>query len=253
MGRVEGKVALVTGGALGIGAACVARLHEEGAQVAIVDVLDKEGQALSSELGERCHFCHADTSSETQVKRAVADVLRRFGHIDVLVNNAGGSGVNKTARETSEKEWGRIQDVNVNGVVFLTKHVYQPMRAGGGGSIINLSSIHGLVDATELPPFDTSMGAVRVMTKVDALLYAKYGIRVNSIHPGFIWTPLVAHYLAASCGEPGGGRLALDALHPLGHIGEPDDVAWAVVFLASDESKFMTGGELVIDGGYSCR
>jgi len=253
MGRVDGKVALVTGGALGIGMACVTRLHEEGAQVAIVDILDTEGRALAADLGPRCYFCHADTSSETQVKHAVADVLRRFGQIDVLVNNAGVFGPNKPIRVISEEEWGRVQDDNVKGTIFLTRHVYQPMRAGGGGSIINLSSIYGLVGAADLSPCDASKGAVRMMTKVDALLYARDGIRVNSIHPGFIWTPLVEHFLATSCGEPDAGRQALNALHPLGRIGEPDDIAWAVVFLASDESKFMTGSELVIDGGYGCR
>jgi NAD(P)-dependent dehydrogenase (short-subunit alcohol dehydrogenase family) len=260
MGRLSGKVALVTGGAQGIGAACVVRMAQEGAKVAIVDILDSPGKALAEEVGANARYFHADTSSESQAKRAIADTLREFGRIDVLVNNAGISGVNKPTHEITEKEWDRVQAVNVKGVFFFTKHAYQPMRASGGGSIINLSSIYGLVGAADIPPYHASKGAVRLMTKVDALFYARDGIRVNSIHPGFVWTPLVEHYLAAMGGDlaaMGGDladrRKALDELHPIGRMGDPDDIAWAVVYLASDESKFVTGSELVVDGGYSCR
>ncbi len=253
MNRLTGKVAVVTGGSLGIGAACATRLLQEGAKVAIVDVKDSEGKQLANQLGKGTRFYHADTSSEHDVRQAVADVLRDFGRIDVLVNNAGISGANKPTHEITEEEWDRVQAINVKGVFFFTKHVYHAMRAGGGGSIINLSSIYGLVGAPDVPPYHASKGAVRLMSKVDALLYARDGIRVNSIHPGFIWTPMVEHFASALGGELADRRKELDSLHPLGHIGEPDDIAWAVVYLASDEAKFVTGSELIVDGGYSCR
>jgi NAD(P)-dependent dehydrogenase (short-subunit alcohol dehydrogenase family) len=253
MNRLADKVALITGGALGIGAACAARLLQEGAKVAIVDILDAEGQALAMRLGSDARYYHADTSSESDVKRAVADVLRDFGRLDVLVNNAGISGANKPTHEITEEEWDRVQAINVKGVFFCTKHAYPPMRDGGGGSIINLSSIYGLVGAADIPPYHASKGAVRMMSKVDALFYARDGIRVNSIHPGFIWTPMVEHFANDQGGDVARRRKDLDELHPIGHVGEPDDIAWAVVYLASEEAKFVTGSELVVDGGYCCR
>jgi NAD(P)-dependent dehydrogenase (short-subunit alcohol dehydrogenase family) len=137
-------------------------------------------------------------------------------------------------------------------VFFCTKHAVPQLKKAGGGSIINLSSIYGLVGARDVPPYHASKGAVRLMTKTDALLYAPDRIRVNSIHPGFIWTPMVEHHLN-SLGNVEEGRKAVDAMHPLGHIGEPDDIAWGVVYLASDQAKFVTGAELVIDGGYTAQ
>jgi len=253
MNRLDGKVALVTGGALGIGAACARRMVEVGARVAIVDVLDEPGQALAQELGADACYLHADVSVEGDVHRAVADTVERFGRLDILVNNAGISGTNKPTHELTEAEWDRVQAINVKGVFFGTKHAIAPMRQAGGGSIINLSSIYGLVGAPDVPPYHASKGAVRLMSKTDALLYAAERIRVNSIHPGFIWTPMVEHHLAALGGDAAANRQAVAALHPLGHLGEPDDIAWGVVYLASDEAKFITGSELVIDGGYSCR
>lgn len=134
-----------------------------------------------------------------------------------------------------------------------TKHALRHLRRNGRGSIINLSSIYGLVGAPDVPPYHASKGAVSLMSKTDALLYAAEGIRVNSVHPGFIWTPMVQGYLAGHAGDRPVQRGNLDSLHPLGHMGEPDDIAWGVVYLASDESKFVTGSKLVIDGGYTCR
>jgi NAD(P)-dependent dehydrogenase (short-subunit alcohol dehydrogenase family) len=142
--------------------------------------------------------------------------------------------------------------VNVKGVFFCTKHAIPYMRSAGGGSIINMSSIYGLVGAADSPPYHASKGAVRLMTKTDAMIYAADRIRVNSIHPGFIRTPMVEHYLAEAA-DPEGAGLAVAALHPLGHLGQPDDVAWGAVYLASDEARFVTGAELVIDGGYTAR
>jgi NAD(P)-dependent dehydrogenase (short-subunit alcohol dehydrogenase family) len=145
-----------------------------------------------------------------------------------------------------------LMAVNVKGVFFCTKHVVPHMR-NKGGSIINLSSIYGIIGAGDVPPYHASKGAVRLMTKNDALIYAPDKIRVNSIHPGFIWTPMVENFAANLPGNPDVIRKQMDAKHPLGHVGEPDDIGWAVVYLASDESKFVTGAELVVDGGYTAQ
>lgn len=253
MNRLRDKVAIVTGAAVGLGRAAAIRMAEEGASVAVLDVLDEAGEALVGELGRRglaARFWHCDVSSETDVERVVGDVVKTFGSVDILVNNAGVAGVSKPTHEITEAEWDWVQSINVKGVFFCTKHAIPHLRRGGGGSIINLSSIYGLVGAADVPPYHASKGAVRLMTKTDAMLYAPDRIRVNSIHPGFIWTPMVEKHLR-SLGDVEGGRKATDALHPLGHMGEPDDVAWGVVYLASDEAKFVTGSELVIDGGYT--
>ncbi|MCB9383626.1 MAG: glucose 1-dehydrogenase [Bryobacterales bacterium] len=256
MKRLEGKVAIVTGGALGIGRSACRLMAQEGAAVAVTDLLDEEGQKLVRELeaeGHKAAFFHLDVAIEGQVEDVFARVFERFGRVDVLVNNAGIAGVNKPTDQISEGEWDRLFAVNVKGVFFGVKHAIGYMRRGGGGSIINLSSIYGLVGAADLPPYHASKGAVRLMTKNDALIYAKEKIRVNSIHPGFIWTPLVQRFGHDSGMEDKQMYEALSARHPLGHPGEPDDIGWAVVYLASDESKFMTGAELVVDGGYTAQ
>ncbi len=255
MGRVEGKVALVTGAALGIGRAASLILAREGARVAATDVLDAEGARLVEEIGAQggtARYWHLDVAQESQVQAVVAEVIRAFGRIDVLVNNAGISGVSKPTHEITEQEWDRVQAVNVKGPFFCTKHVIPHMKRGGGGSIVNLSSIYGLIGAPDAPPYHASKGALRLMTKTDALLYASDRIRVNSVHPGFIWTPMVENFLKSG-GDVAAGRKAIEALHPLGHMGDPDDIAYGIVYLASDESKFVTGSELVIDGGYTAR
>jgi NAD(P)-dependent dehydrogenase (short-subunit alcohol dehydrogenase family) len=257
MKRVEGKVCIVTGAALGIGRACALRLAQEGAHVALFDVLDDDGEALATGLrddGGDASYWHVDVADESNVKAAIDAVAARFGGVHVLVNNAGIAGANKPTHELSEAEWDRVQAVNVKGVFFCTKHAIPHLKRAGGGSIVNLSSIYGLVGAADVPPYHASKGAVRLMSKTDALLYAADRIRVNSVHPGYIRTPMVEHHLRdsgavdleAACREVG-------ALHPLGHMGEPDDIAWGVVYLASEESKFVTGAELVIDGGYTAR
>lgn len=257
MNRVQDKVCIVTGAALGIGRACALRLAQEGARVAMFDVLDAEGAALADDLrmqGLDAEYWHVDVTREGDVSRATEEVAKRFGAIHVLVNNAGIAGSNKPTHELTEEEWDRVQAINVKGVFFCTKHAIAHMRRAGHGSIINLSSIYGLIGAPDVPPYHASKGAVRLMTKTDALIYAADRIRVNSVHPGYIRTPMVEHHLRDS------GAVDLEAamievgkLHPLGHMGEPDDIAWGVVYLASDEAKFMTGAELVIDGGYTAR
>jgi NAD(P)-dependent dehydrogenase (short-subunit alcohol dehydrogenase family) len=253
MDRLKGKVAIVTGGALGIGRAAATRMAEEGAAVAVLDMLKAEGEAFAAELsarGAKARFWSCDVTNEAEVARVVDEVAAHFGRLDVLVNNAGVSGASKPTHEVTEAEWDFVQAVNVKGVFFMTKHAIPHLKRAGGGSIVNLSSIYGLVGAADAPPYHASKGAVRLMSKTDAMIYAPDRIRVNSIHPGFIWTPMVQHFLEGG-GDVAEGRRAVNALHPLGHIGEPDDIAWGVVYLASDEAKFVTGSELVVDGGYT--
>jgi NAD(P)-dependent dehydrogenase (short-subunit alcohol dehydrogenase family) len=255
MNRLKDKIAVVTGGALGIGAACATRMAQEGAGVAILDLDEATGEGLAMQLrdsGFEARFWRCDVSRETEVASAVEAAVAHFGRLDILVNNAGIAGPNKPTHELTEAEWDQVQAVNVKGVFFCTKHAIPHLRRSGGGSIINLSSIYGLVGAPDSPPYHASKGAVRLMSKTDALIYAPDRIRVNSIHPGFIWTPMVESFLDASS-DPEAGRAATAALHPLGHLGEADDIAWGAVFLASVEAKFITGSELVIDGGYTAR
>ncbi|MDP3802326.1 SDR family NAD(P)-dependent oxidoreductase [Brevundimonas sp.] len=255
MNRLISRVAVITGGAVGLGRATALRMAGEGAAVAILDVRDAEGTALADEItgqGLSAAYWRCDVASETQVQATLDAVAKRFGKLNILVNNAGVAGVNKPTHEVTEAEWDWVQSINVKGVFFCTKHAIPHLKAAGGGSIINLSSIYGLVGGPDVPPYHASKGAVRLMTKTDALLYAADRIRVNSIHPGFIWTPMVEVHLAGQ-GDVDEGRRAADALHPLGHIGDPDDIAWGAVYLASDEAKFVTGAELVIDGGYTAR
>lgn len=254
MERLEGKVAVITGGSVGIGAATATRMAEEGAAVAILDRHDQDGEALARKLKDRglkAGYWHCDVTSEQEVKQVLDNVAETFGSLTVLVNNAGISGPNKPTHELTEEEWDLVQNVNVKGVFFCIKHGIPHMKKAGVGSIINLSSIYGLVSAPDVPPYHASKGAVRLMTKTDALLYAADSIRANSIHPGFIWTPMVEGHLKTTGMDLNEAKTATAALHPLGHMGEPDDIAWGAVYLASDESKFVTGSELVIDGGYT--
>ena len=256
MGRLDGKVAVVTGGALGIGAAACRRMAEEGAAVAVTDVKDAEGEALAreiSEAGGTARYWHLDVADEGEVERIYREVAEAFGKLNVVVANAGIAGANKPTDEITLEEWQEVMSVNVTGVFLCTKHAIGHMRRAGGGSIINLSSIYGLISAPDIPPYHASKGAVRLMSKTDALLYATEGIRVNSVHPGYIWTPLVADLGARSGFSEEDFKKELGSRHPVNHVGEPDDIAWAIVYLASDEAKFVTGVELVIDGGYTAR
>ncbi len=256
MGRVDNKVAVVTGGAMGIGRAIAELLAREGAQVAITDIVDDQGRAVADAIqqqGGTAAYFHMDVSREADVQATFAQIVDRFGPITILVNNAGISGADKPTHAITEAEFDAILAVDVKGVFFCTKHVIPIMQAAGGGSIVNLSSIYGLIGSADVPPYHAAKGAVRLMTKTDAIFYAKDNIRVNSVHPGTIMTELVydmARNSPEGYEEYMQGR---NRIHPIGHPGEPLDVAYGVLYLASDEAKFVTGAELVIDGGYTAQ
>ena len=192
-------------------------------------------------------------ASESQVQAAIDAAAARFGGLHGLVNNAGIAGPSRPTHEITEAEWDRVQSVNVKGVFFATKHALPHLMKAGRGSVVNLSSIAGLVGLSSVPPYHASKGAVRLMTKNDAMQYANRQIRFNSIHPGYIWTPMVENHLRASSPDLEAAKAAAAAAHPLGRMGEPDDIAWCVVYLLSDEAAFVTGAEFVIDGGYTAR
>lgn len=258
MERVKGKVALVTGGAKGIGEACVRLLVREGAAVAITDVDAKAGCKLADEVnradsGGASMFIEHDVGEESAWQEAIDAAVRRFGRLDIVVNNAG-LGITTDVEHATLEDWHRLMRVNLDGVFLGTKYGVQTLHRFGGGSIVNMSSIEGLVGDPNAASYNSSKGAVRLLTKSAALYCAKagYNIRVNSVHPGYIWTSMVENYLRAA-GDVEAGRKRIDALHPVGHIGEPNDIAYGVLYLASDESKFMTGAELVIDGGYTAQ
>lgn len=256
MQRLKDKSIIVTGASSGIGKAAALLCAQNGAKVAVTDVNDDAGKAVVKEIqnnGGEAHFWHLNTADEKEVQKVFGEINKAFGKIDVLVNNAGISGVNKPTDEITEAEWDSVMAVNVKGVFFCTKHVIPYLKANLQGSIINLSSIYGLVGARDIPTYHASKGAVRLMTKTDAMFYAKDKIRVNSIHPGFIWTAFTQSFGEKFPGGVEAYRQHMGGLHPLGHMGEPNDIAYGILFLASDESKFMTGSELVIDGGYTAR
>ncbi len=258
MGRMKDKVAVVTGAAMGIGAATARMLAREGASVVATDIKDAEGEAVAlaiAEAGGGAIYLSHDVAEESAWEGVVAATLERFGRLDVLVNNAGVGWGGPPEEETLER-WRALMRINLDGVFLGTKHAILAMKQNDprGGSIVNISSIEGLVGDPNLGAYNASKGGVRLYTKSVALYCAREGlnIRVNSLHPGYIWTPMVETYLAEQ-GDVAEGRRALDAMHPVGHVGEPEDIAFGVVYLASDESKFVTGTELVIDGGYTAQ
>ncbi|TAM91235.1 glucose 1-dehydrogenase [bacterium] len=255
MKRVEGKVAIVTGGAMGIGRACSLLLAREGAQVVVSDIDERDGTQTAREvaaLSEGIFVAH-DVASEAAWEAVMDQTLRRFGRLDVVVNNAG-IGTTGNVEEATLESWRRLMAINCDGVFLGTKHAIRAMKASGSGSIINLSSILGLVGDAGTAAYGASKGAVRLLTKSAALYCARagYRIRVNSVHPGYIVTPMVEHFLSVQS-DPVAARKAIEALHPIGRLGEADDVAYGVLYLASDESRFVTGSELVIDGGYTAQ
>jgi len=248
--RVAGQVALVSGGARGIGAATARLLAQEGAAVVIGDVLEEEGRATAAQIGEsggRALFVPLDVTVEEHWRQAVHSAVAAYGKLDVLVNNAGISG-RTSVEETSEELWERAMAVNARGVFLGTKLAIPELRRAGGGSIINISSIYGIVGSETSASYHASKGAVRLFTKAAAIQYAKDGIRVNSVHPGFVDSPMTQQHHSLP-----GVRADRLAKTPLGRLGTPEDIAWGVLYLASEESSFVTGSELVIDGGMTAR
>jgi NAD(P)-dependent dehydrogenase (short-subunit alcohol dehydrogenase family) len=207
------------------------------------------------QAGGRAEYYPLDVTDEGRVKDVTVSVYEKYGKIDILVNNAGIAGPNKPTHEYTREEWEKVFDVNVTGAFLCTKYVVPYMQRQKSGNIVYISSIYGIIGAPDVPAYHATKAANRVMAKIDALLYAKDNIRVNSVHPGFIWTPMVENFLKEQSQKTGMSaeelRKGLDALHPIGHIGEPEDIAYGVLYLVSDEAKFVTGTELIIDGGYT--
>ena len=243
--RLENKVAFISGGARGMGAAEARLFSQEGCKVVIGDVRDELGRQVEAEineLGGECLFVHLDVTDEQSWKDAVAATVERFGKLDILVNNAGIYRPERVENTTTEN-WDTTMSVNAKGVFLGTKAAIPELRKAGGGSIVNISSVAGLVGNHISSAYTASKGAVRLFTKSTAIQHAVDGIRCNSVHPGTIETDMTADLLA------GEGREDRLSRTPLGRLGRTDDIAYGVLFLASDEASFMTGSELVIDGG----
>jgi NAD(P)-dependent dehydrogenase (short-subunit alcohol dehydrogenase family) len=243
--RLENKVAFISGGARGMGAAEARLFSGEGCKVVIGDLRDELGRQVEAEineLGGECLFVHLDVTDEQSWNDAVAAAVARFGKLDILVNNAGIYRPERVENTTTEN-WDTTMSVNAKGVFLGTKAAIPELRKAGGGSIVNISSVAGLVGNHISSAYTASKGAVRLFTKSTAIQHAVDGIRCNSVHPGTIETDMTADLLA------GEGREDRLSRTPLGRLGQADDIAYGVLFLASDESSFMTGSELVIDGG----
>ena len=246
MGRLDGKVALISGGARGQGAVEARLFCSEGAKVVSGDILDAEGAALQRELrgaGHDASYVHLDVTKEDDWQAAVALAESRYGKLDVLVNNAGIL-IRKPVEETTVEEWDHLMAINVRGVFLGTKAAIPAMRRAGGGSIVNISSVAGLVATRDSAAYAASKGAVRLFTKTIAVDHVADGIRCNSVHPGPIRTDMIREMVA----DEEVWRDRLTRL-PMKRAGEPEEVAYAVLFLASNESSYMTGSELVVDGG----
>ena len=249
-GRIAGKVAIVTGGASGIGEAICRLFAREGAHVMVADLQSNKGVSVVEDIrksGGSAEFFRADVSMGGDVDAMVAATVSRFGRLDILVANAG---IESTKRDvdTSEEEWDYVMDVNAKGVFLCSKYAIPEMKKNGGGSIINLSSVFGIVGSAGYAAYHASKGAVRTFTKGTAIAHAREGIRANSIHPGAIDTPLLQNVFA-SMPDPEAARARYVKMEPVGRLGRPEDIAFGALYLASDESAFVTGIELVIDGG----
>ncbi|MBO1901489.1 SDR family oxidoreductase [Leucobacter weissii] len=256
MARLAGKTALITGAAMGMGRATAELFAAEGARVAVTDFNEtagrETGEAIAAAGGEAV-FHALDVTDEARVAEVIARVVEQWGAIDVLVNCAGVIGPDKQTHEVSEEEWDALFAVDVKGVFFTTKHAVPHMIAQQNGSIVNFSSIYGLIGNDEFTPYHVAKGAVAMLTKQDAASYGRHGIRVNSVHPSTVLTPLVegiAH--AYEGGLPAYERM-MTSNQSIRRLGTPLDVAYAVLFLASDESTWITGVNLPVDGGYTAR
>jgi len=260
MGRVEGKIAFITGAASGIGAACAKMLAREGATVVMADLQDEMGQGVLVEIrdaGGAGHYLHLDVTSEQDWANAMAEVMSKYGALHILINCAGTTHSKSSFPSEAEfDEWRSIISVNLDGTFLATKHALNAMKKSEpvNGSIINISSVYGMVGLPGIGAYNASKGGVRIYSKSVALSCAQEGVnvRVNTIHPGIIDTPLLQRALSRNP-DPEAARMQYDSLQPMGHLGQPEDIAYGALYLASDEAKFVTGAELVIDGGYIAR
>ena len=249
MGRLQGKVAIISGGARGQGADEAKLFVEEGASVVFGDILDEEGRKLEAEINESggtAQYIHLDVTKEHDWENAVTKAVSTYGKLDILVNNAGIL-VMKGLEETESTDWDDVQEVNSKGVFLGTKAVISAMRNAGGGSIINISSVAGLI-GSRFTAYGASKGVVRLLSKSTAVQYGPEGIRCNSVHPGIIETNMTERLIGTSEAR----QAQLDRT-PLNIIATSRDVSFGVLYLASDESRYVTGSELVIDGGITAR
>lgn len=255
--RLKDKVAIVTGGASGIGKASARLFAKEGAQVSIADVSENKGQSIAEDInkgGGKAVFISCDVSDADQVKNLIERTVREFGKLDIVFNNAGIEGplpAPDTA-QVNNTDLDKILDVNLKGVFYGCKYAIGHLMPGGGGSIINTSSVAALVGFPPLSPYTASKGGIVALTKELAVELAPLNIRVNAIAPGFIETPMAGRFVKVA-EDPEAFRKAMEAMHPLGRAGKPEEVAYAALYLASDESSFVTGHILIVDGGFTAR
>ena len=245
-GRLDGKVALISGGARGQGEVEAKLFAREGAKVVLGDLLDREGEAVARSIGSAAVYVHLDVTQPEAWHRAVDAAVSSFGKLTTLINNAGilrMEGIEDTSLET----WNLVIAINQTGTFLGMKHAIPALRKAGGGSIVNISSIAGLIGVGAASAYQATKGAVRILTKTAAVQYAKEKIRVNSIHPGVITTKMVTEGIDLE------SRKMFELATPLGREGSAEEVAYGALFLASDESSYMTGAELVIDGGYTAQ
>ena len=248
MGKLDGKVALISGGARGQGAAEARLFAQEGAKVVLADILDAQGQQVEAEineLGGDALYIHLDVTSESDWQNAVQATVAKYGKLDILVNNAAIIIAKAAIEDRSAADWDRVFEVNAKGVFLGTKHAIPEMRKAGGGSIVNISSVAGIGQSLhQEPAYAASKGAVRIFSKVTASQHAADGIRCNSVHPG----PIDTDMLATAMGDEARLQDRLERV-PMRRMGSADEIAKGVLYLASDDSSYVTGSELVIDGG----
>lgn len=252
-GRLHGKVALVTGGASGLGACSAKLMAQEGAKVVVTDIAEEPARQIVSEIGDAAHFVALDVTSEAQWIDAINQATAHFGALHVMVNSAG-IGLSKTVEEIDLEEWRKVHAIDLEGVFLGCKHGVAEIKkhtGNVGGSIINISSVSGIIAGANMAAYNSAKGGVRLLSKSVALHCAKsgYNIRCNSVHPTFIDTPILDKYRDRFGNEVMHQKLGRQV--PLGRLGAPEEVGWPIVFLASDESSYMTGSEVVIDGGIS--
>ncbi|MCW9032748.1 MAG: glucose 1-dehydrogenase [Rhodospirillales bacterium] len=253
MGRVDGKVALITGAASGLGLESARLLAKEGAKIVLTDINEKDGETAASEIGGDSFFIKHDVTSEEQWISVIDQTMERFGTLDVLVNSAG-MGVIGDIEHTSFDDWKKVHAVNLDSVFLGCKYGIKAMKKENGGSIINLSSVSGLIGGYNMAAYNSSKGGVRLLSKSVALYCARkgYNIRCNSVHPSFILTPMVEQMIDAAP-DPVKAKSTLERQLPIGRLGQPTEVAHMILYLASDESPFVTGSEMVIDGGITAQ